>query len=148
MLAVFGAGFSLLIAASMSDLWAAASLIGLLGMFAGAIYVVGFTLLQVSVVAELRGRIFAAVYTIVRLSLIIAMTVGPFAAALFNGLSEEFFDKRPSIFGWRVFVPGVRFTLWLAALIILGAGVLARASVRNLTTQSTGQTKEEEAGLP
>ena len=147
-LAVFGAGFSLLIAASMSDLWAAASLIGLLGMFAGAIYVVGFTLLQVSVDEELRGRIFAAVYTIVRLSLIIAMTVGPFAAALFNGLSEEFFDKRPSIFGWRVFVPGVRFTLWLAALIILGAGVLARASVRNLTTQSTGQTKEEEAGLP
>ena len=84
----------------------------------------------------------------VRLSLIIAMTVGPFAAALFNGLSEEFFDKRPSIFGWRVFVPGVRFTLWLAAIIILGAGVLARASVRNLTTQATDQTKEEEAGLP
>lgn len=146
-LAVFGAGLSLLIAASMTQLWAAASLIGLLGMFAGAIYVLGFTLLQISVDEELRGRIFSAVYTIVRLSLIIAMTVGPFAAALFNGLSEEFFDKRPSVFGWRVFVPGVRFTLWLAALIIIGAGVLARASVRNLTSaQISSSEADQEAG--
>ena len=80
-----------------------------------------------------------------RLSLIIAMTVGPFAAALFNGLSEEFFDKRPSIFGWEVFVPGVRFTLWLAAVIIIAAGVMARASVKNLPTRASDEATVEEA---
>jgi dTMP kinase len=131
-IAVFGAGLSLLLAASMTQLWAAASLIGLMGMFAGAIYVLGFTLLQISVDEDLRGRIFAAVYTIVRLSLIIAMSVGPFVAALFNGLSDKFFDKKLDIFGWDVFIPGVRLTLWLAALIIIGASVLARVSVRDL----------------
>lgn len=145
-ISVFGGGFSLLFAASMTDLWAASVLIGLLGVFAGAIYVLGFTLLQVSVDENLRGRIFAAVYTIVRLSLIIAMAVGPFVAVLLNGLSEEFFEKRPSIFGWEVFVPGVRLTLWLAALIIIGAGVLAWASVRDLLAAERGEEHVGEIG--
>ncbi len=142
-IAVFGAGLSLLLAASMTELWAAATLIGLLGMFAGAIYVLGFTLLQVSVAEEFRGRIFAAVYTIVRLSLIIAMSVGPFVAALFNGLSEEFFDKDLDLFGWEVFIPGVRVTLWLAALIIIGASVLARVSVRDVENGDDGESADD-----
>ena len=140
---VFGAGISLFIATSMSGLWPAATLIGFLGLFAGAIYVLGFTLLQISVSEDLRGRIFSAVYTIVRLSLIIAMSVGPFVAASFNGLSEEFFEKRISIFGWEIFVPGVRVTLWLASLIIICAGFLAFKSVRNLISQNTDENKKE-----
>ncbi len=142
---VFGGGLALLLAASMTEIWAAALLIGLLGVFAGAIYVLGFTLLQVSTDEEMRGRIFAAVYTIVRLSLIIAMAVGPFVAALLNGLSEEFFHKRLDLFGWEVFIPGVRLTLWLAALIILGAGVLAWVSVRDLLSAERAHEKQERA---
>ena len=46
--------------------------------------------------------------------------------------SEEFFGKSLSIFGWEVFIPGVRITLWIAALIIIGAGLLTWASVRDL----------------
>ena len=140
---VFGAGISLFFATSMSGLWPAASLIGLLGVFAGAIYVLGFTLLQISVSENLRGRIFSAVYTIVRLSLIIAMSVGPFVAATFNGLSEEFFEKRITIFGWEIFVPGVRVTLWLASLIIIGAGFLALTSVRNKFIDNSEKQIEE-----
>ena len=140
---VFGAGISLFIATSMSGLWPAAALIGCLGVFAGAIYVLGFTLLQISVAENLRGRIFSAVYTIVRLSLIIAMSVGPFVAATFNGLSEEFFDKRTTIFGWEIFVPGVRVTLWLASLIIIGAGFLAFTSVRNMFNDNLENQPEE-----
>jgi dTMP kinase len=144
---VFGAGISLFIAASMSGLWPAATLIGFLGLFAGAIYVLGFTLLQISVSEDLRGRIFSAVYTIVRLSLIIAMSVGPFVAATFNGLSEEFFDKRVNIFSWEIFVPGVRVTLWLASLIIIGAGFLAFSSVRNLISDNTEGNQKENTGI-
>lgn len=136
-IAVFGAGISLFVAASMTQLWAASFLVGFLGMFAGAIYVLGFTLLQENVAEELRGRIFSSVYTIIRLSLIIAISVGPFVAALLNGLSDKFFDKRPSLFGWEVFLPGVRSTLWLASLIIIGAGFLAWVSVRELLDEST-----------
>lgn len=141
---VFGAGICLFIAASMSGLWPAAALIGLLGMFAGAIYVLGFTLLQISVAEELRGRIFSAVYTIVRLSLIIAMAVGPFVAATLNGLSEEFFNKELNIFGWEIFIPGVRITLWIAGMIIVSAGFLAFNSVRNLSGNDLPLEPEEE----
>jgi MFS family permease len=142
-ISVFGAGISLFIATSMSGLWPAATLIGFLGLFAGAIYVLGFTLLQISVSEDLRGRIFSAVYTIVRLSLIIAMSIGPFVAATFNGLSEEFLDKKATIFGWEIFVPGVRVTLWLASLIIIGAGFLALTSVRNIFNDNIENQTEE-----
>ena len=49
------------------------------------------------------------------------MSVGPFVAATFNGLSEEFFEKE-SLFWMGNICTGVRVTLWLASLIIIGAG--------------------------
>ena len=129
-LSVFGAGISLLLAASMTTLATASMLVALLGLFAGAIYVLGFTLLHETVDDEFRGRIFASLYTLVRLCLIVALAVGPALAVVLNGLSTEWFDKQVSIAGIDVFVPGVRLTLWLAALIIVGAGMLAWVSVR------------------
>jgi hypothetical protein len=59
-----------------------------------------------------------------------ALAVGPALAVVLNGLSTEWFDKQISVAGIDVFIPGVRLTLWLAALIIVGAGMLAWASVR------------------
>ncbi len=129
-LAVFGAGVSLLLAAAMTTLPAASLLVSLLGLFAGAIYVLGFTLLHETVDDEFRGRIFASLYMLVRLCLIIALAVGPALAVVLNGLSEEWFDKQISIAGIDVFIPGVRLTLMLAALIIMCAGALAWASMR------------------
>lgn len=138
LLSVFGAGTSLLLAASMTRMWAAASLVGFLGVFAGAIYVLGFTLLHENVAEELRGRIFSALNTIVRLCLIIAMAVGPFLASLLDATSNRAFDRTLPIFGGEVFIPGVRVTLWLAAAIMMGAGVLAWASVRSLLRAEGG----------
>jgi len=129
-LSVFGAGISLLLAASMTTLASASMLVSLLGLFAGAVYVLGFTLLHETVDDEFRGRIFASLYTLVRLCLIMALAVGPALAVVLNGLSTKWFDKQISVVGVDVFIPGVRLTLWLAALIIVGAGMLAWASVR------------------
>ncbi|MCY3633891.1 MAG: MFS transporter [bacterium] len=127
---VFGAGFCLFVATSMWTLAGSALLVGGVGMCAGGVYVLGFTLLQENVVDEFRGRIFAGLYTLGRLSILIAFAVGPFLALLLNGLSDKFFDKSVSIAGFDVFIPGVRLTLWLAALIIVGAGFLALTSLR------------------
>jgi dTMP kinase len=138
LLSVFGAGTSLLLAASMTRMWAAGLLVGLLGVFAGSIYVLGFTLLHENVAEELRGRIFAALYTIVRLCLIIAMAVGPFLASLLDAMSSRAFERSLPILGGEVFVPGVRVTLWLAAVIMMAAGVLAWASVRALLREEGG----------
>ncbi len=127
---VFVAGVSLLLAASTSALEFAALFVAILGMCAGSVYVLGFTLLHESVDDELRGRIFSALYTLVRFCVLIAFAVGPFLAEALDRLSERFLDREVSIGGLAISVPGVRLTLWLAGLIIIGAGILATVSVR------------------
>jgi dTMP kinase len=124
------AGVSLVVAASMSTLGLAALFVAVLGVCAGAVYVLGFTLLHESVDDELRGRIFSALYTLVRFCILIAFAVGPFLADALERLSQKLFDGHISVAGIGISVPGVRLTLWLAGLIIMGAGVLAVMSLR------------------
>lgn len=144
-LSVFGAGASLFLAASMTTLLTASLLVAFLGLFAGTIYVLGFTLLHETVDDEFRGRIFASLYTVVRLCLIIALAIGPALAVLLNGLSEEWFDKTISVFGIDIFIPGARLTLWLAASIMILAGVLAWYSMRGVLRMQTDDPADAEA---
>jgi dTMP kinase len=118
-------GASLLLAASMSTLALAALFVAILGMCAGSVYVLGFTLLHESVDDELRGRIFSALYTLVRLCVLIAFAVGPLLSDLLDKLSNRLVHREISLFGAAIAVPGVRLTLWFAGLVIVGAGLLA-----------------------
>ena len=127
---VVGAGTALLLAASMASLAAAAFFVAILGVCAGSVYVLGFTLLHESVDDELRGRIFSALYTLVRFCVLIAFAVGPFLSDLLDRLSVRLFERHVRWGDVDVFIPGVRLTLWLAGLIIVGAGVLAVLSLR------------------
>ncbi|MYG94894.1 MAG: MFS transporter [Acidimicrobiia bacterium] len=129
--AVFGAGVCLFLATSMWTLLGAALLVGGLGVCAGTVYVLGFTLLQESATEDLRARVFAGLFTLVRSSVMMALLMGPALALFLNGLSDKFFDKDVNVFGFDVIIPGVRLTLWLAALIMLAAGFLTLASMRN-----------------
>ena len=128
---VFGAGISLIVAASMSSLGLASLFVGILGVGAGSVYVLGFTLLHENVDDELRGRIFSALYTLVRFCVLVAFAVGPFLSGLLDRASESLVDGEISLGGVAIAVPGVRLTLWLAGLIIVGAGVLASVSLRS-----------------
>src|SRR5688500_15669726 len=114
----------------MSALGFAALFVAILGVCAGSVYVLGFTLLHESVDDELRGRIFSALYTLVRFCVLIAFAVGPFLSDLLDRLSQNLFDGDIAVAGLTISVPGVRLTLWLAGLIIMGAGILAVMSVR------------------
>jgi len=127
---LFGAGASLITAASMSDLRFAAFFVAILGMCAGAVYVLGFTLLHESVDDELRGRIFGALYIVVRFCVLLAFAVGPLLSDLLDRLSVSLVDRQISPLGVDIFVPGVRLTLWLAGLVMMAAGVLAVMSLR------------------
>ena len=127
---VFGAGVSLLVAASMSSLGFASLFVGVLGVCAGSVYVLGFTLLHENVDDDLRGRIFSALYTLVRFCVLVAFAIGPFLSAF---LGKRFPDEI-SVGDLSIATPGVRLTLWLAGLIIIGAGFLALASVRAAST--------------
>lgn len=128
--AVFVAGFSLGTAASMSTMELAAGFVFVLGICAGCVYVLGFTMLHEHVEDELRGRIFSALYTLVRLCVLVAFAVGPFLSELFGQLSRQLFsDGHVGVLGVAIAVPGVRLTLWTASFIIVVAGVIAAHSM-------------------
>jgi dTMP kinase len=120
--AVLGAGAALMVAATMSSLALTMLFIGAMGVCAGAVYVVGFTLLQENVEDDLRGRIFATLYTLTRLCLLISLSLAPLAAGLLDDVSS---------------VPGVRVTLWIGASIILLAGVLALRTLQQPSPRSS-----------
>ena len=123
---LFVGGVSLMIGASMWKLgWTSVFVAGL-GVAAGSVYVLGFTILQSNVSDDLRGRIFATMYTLVRFCLLLALTVAPVLSQLLDGFSRATFDRK--LLG--VSLPGVRLTLWLGGLIIIGAGLLAARSLR------------------
>jgi dTMP kinase len=129
--AVLVAGFALVLAASSSTLTPAVLAVGVIGVCAGTVYVLGFTLLHEHVDDVLRGRIFTSLYTLVRLCLLIAMTIGPLLTELLDQLSEEWWDRDAQLFGVQMALPGVRLTLWLAGAIIVVAGWLAAVSLRS-----------------
>lgn len=135
-LAVFVAGISLFTAAALSDLEPAAAFVFVLGVCAGAVYVLGFTMLHQHVADEFRGRIFSALYTLVRLCVLLSFTVGPFLSELFGSLSDNLLDDgHVSVAGLSIALPGVRLTLWTAAVIIVIAGFIAAHSMREAHRQ-------------
>ena len=137
-MAVLGAGASMMVAVSMSSLGPTMLFIGTMGICAGAVYVLGFTILQESVDDDLRGRIFATLYTLSRLCLLVSLTLAPLVAGALDGISESLFGGSLKIGGFTIGLPGVRLTLWLGASIILVAGFLALRSLRAVRDEAGG----------
>jgi len=149
---VFGGGVSMFFGVSMSTFWLAALGIFGLGACAGSVYVLGFTLLQEHTDDELRGRIFATMLTLVRACVLLALVVGPVLATVFNGFARAATGDQSgvptaSVFGFDLAIPGVRLTLWLAALILCAAGVIASRSMKlGLREQLRGGLRSAIAG--
>lgn len=142
--AVIGTGGFLALAASFSALAPAALMIGAVGACAGTTYVTGFTVLQESVADELRGRIFAALYTVVRLCLLIALTVSPLWSDFWDWVTRELFgDQLVSIGPYTYALPGVRLALWGGGLITFVAGFVAWRSIRRAERHATDAAEPE-----
>ena len=132
--AVYGAGGSLLLAASFTSLNRSWPLVFVLGLCAGAVYVLGFTILHESVGDDLRGRVFSTLYTLVRLSLLVAFALGGLLSQLLNGLARQVVGDDLTVGdGPSLYLPGVRLALWSAGVIILAAAVLAGRSLKERT---------------
>jgi MFS family permease len=154
-LLVTAAGVSMFVGVSMSSFWLAAAGVFGLGLCAGAVYVLGFTLLQEHTDDDLRGRIFTTLLTLVRLCVLLALVIGPFLATIFNGFARaatgtpEGEVPTMSFFGFDLAIPGVRLALWLAAIILMLAGVLAGRSMqlglRSGIRQAIGANGREDA---
>lgn len=104
--------------------------VGSLGVCAGAVYVLGFTLLQANVRDELRGRIFASLQVVVRLTVFLSMLVGPVLAAAFGAVSRRWFGGVVDLWAVELAVPGVRVALWFGVLVMVGAGGIVTWSLR------------------
>lgn len=135
--AVIATGAGIVAVASTSALGPALVLVACIGATAGSGYVTGFTLLQESVTDELRGRTFATLYTVVRLCLLLALTVGPFAAGALGALSEGTVDGAVEVGGVDVSLPGVRLALWLGGAVTIVSGVMARRRMRRAHEQES-----------
>jgi dTMP kinase len=127
---VLMAGIAIILAASMGTLPAAVLFVALLGVCAGSVYVLGFTILHETVADELRGRIFSALYTLVRFCLLLSFSMGPLLAETLGELSDQLVDGDADIASFHVELPGERLALWLSGVVILGAGLLAFRSLR------------------
>ena len=62
--------------------------------------------------------------------MLFALAVAPLVAEGLDALSDQWWDGDLSLFGLSVLVPGVRLTLWLSAITIMAAGLLASWSLR------------------
>ena len=133
-LAVAGAGVSIIFAAAMSRLLLVMLGIAGLGVCAGTVYVLGFTILGASTTDDIRGRIFGVFYTLVRLCLLLAFTLAPLASGVLDGLSAHLHRRAHGVTirgevgtaAFHVALPGTRLTLWLGGIIILAAAWSAR----------------------
>jgi dTMP kinase len=119
--AVFAAAACISLGATSSSLTPAIVWMAGLGLCAGAVYVLGFTILQTNVDDALRGRTFATLYTMTRVCLLLAFTIAPLLSRLLGSLALTL----------GLHVSGVRLALWMAGGIITGAGFLSLLSLRD-----------------
>jgi MFS family permease len=129
-------GVSLLIGVSMSTFWLSAGGVFGLGLGAGSVYVLGFTLLQEGTSDELRGRTFSTLLSNVRLCVLGAMVAGPGIAAALgpllkmgsgHGATVDY--PTVTVLGLDYPIPPVRVTLWIASVVIILATLLSANSI-------------------
>jgi dTMP kinase len=128
--AVMGAGLCLILTATFTSLVPAMLAVAVMGACAGTSYVTGFTVLQETVQDDLRGRIFATLYTVIRMCLLVALVISPLWSDFWNWLIDDALHVGVVTIGqFDYSFPGVRIALWGGGLITLGAGIYARWSM-------------------
>jgi dTMP kinase len=118
---LFVAAVCISLGATSSSMTPAVLWVGGLGLCAGGVYVLGFTIIQTNVEDELRGRIFATLYAMIRVVVLLSFTVAPIMSRLLGSLALTV--------GFHV--SGVRVSLWAAAGIISLAGLASVLSLRD-----------------
>lgn len=115
-LASIAGGLTLVTLAAISNLLFAFATATALGAFAGVATATSFALLQERVDDEVRGRTFASVQIVIRLSLFISLVAFPALAQFFASFSLSTQE-------------GIRLSLAIGGLIGVGAGTLTAMDV-------------------
>lgn len=127
-------GASLSAAAFVKTIIGAVGWIGVMGVGAGAAYVLGFAHLHEQAEDAVRGRTFAALFSLLRIGLLTSMMLALPAAGFFDG-------RLPGLL-----VTGARDVLLLGGLTMISSGLLTGWSVRrSLMALSHGARPEVDA---
>ena len=115
-LALTGAGLLLFPLALVQQLEVVTAITLLLGFFSGVAWITGNTLLGLEVPDEIRGRTFAFVGSMIRLSLALVLATAPLLAGLIGTHSPKIFDV-------ELVYNGAAFTFLIAAVLLTAVGV-------------------------
>lgn len=117
-LALALAGFSLALLAAIPNLVMAVLIALVLGSFAGIAWVSGFTMLGLEVRDEVRGRTFAFVNSLIRITLVLVLALAPAIAA---AIGKHSINIRHVTLHYN----GAAFTMLLGGLIAMGVGIVS-----------------------
>ena len=122
--ALTSAGFLLVVLSLLQNLVLAIFVVILLGIFSGVSWVTGFTMLGMEVTDELRGRVFAFIQSLVRISLVGVLAVAPLAAAAIGEHVFEFGDV-------QLTYNGAAFTMLGGGFIAMFVGILSYQQMKD-----------------
>ena len=114
----------LAILALISNLVLAIFIVIILGFFAGIGWVSGFTMLGLEVADEVRGRTFAFVQSLIRVSLVLVLAISPLVAAAIGRHTFKFEN-------FEVTYNGAAFTMLAAGIIGVIVGVISYRTMRD-----------------
>jgi dTMP kinase len=121
---VAGFGFAMLGFATVRTYWIACLFIVLAGGFIATVTVAGQSYVVRTTDDAIRGRVFTALESVVRVSLLLSMFVMAPLGDLFAKIVQDVV-KRANLPYDQLYLTGPRITLWFSGLIVLAASVYA-----------------------
>jgi dTMP kinase len=123
------AGVFLMLLAAISNLTLSIFIVIILGAFSGITWVTGFTMLGMEVHDEVRGRTFAFVQSLIRITLVAVLAIAPIIAATIGEHRYEFQNV-------KLDYNGAQITMLIAGLIAVLIGVISYRQMRDRPTVS------------
>jgi dTMP kinase len=117
-------GIFLVLLALISNLVLSVIIVTILGAFSGIAWVTGFTMLGMEVHDEIRGRTFAFVQSLIRITLVAVLAIAPIIAATIGEHSYEFQNL-------TLDYNGAQITIGIAGLIAVLIGSVSYRQMRD-----------------
>jgi len=123
------AGIFLVLLAAISNFTLSVFIVIILGAFSGITWVTGFTMLGMEVHDDVRGRTFAFVQSLIRITLVAVLAIAPIIAATIGQHEYKFQNT-------TVNYNGAQITMLLAGVIAALIGVISYRQMRDRPTVS------------
>jgi dTMP kinase len=123
------AGVFLVLLAAISNLTLSIFIVIILGAFSGITWVTGFTMLGMEVHDEVRGRTFAFVQSLIRITLVAVLAIAPIIAATIGEHRYEFQNV-------KLDYNGAQITMLIAGFIAVFIGWVSYRQMRDRPTVS------------